>query len=140
MWPSACSAPAPFPLPDPATMSPRSLKLVGAMEVLGSLLLALAAVWILAICLLCSAQFVLYHAPNVPLMGVSFFAGLIVSRIYLSIPNLVAAAASHALIGTLLHRIVGTCMRSGPFYYDQDVHPLRTLFPFFTKQLIGDMW
>ncbi len=92
-----------------------------------------------AICVLCAGQFVLYHAPNLPLMGASLVAGLIISRLYLAIPNLLAAALSHALIGTALHRIVGLCMRSGPFYQDQTVYPLRTLFPL-TKKIIGDMW
>jgi hypothetical protein len=92
-----------------------------------------------AICALCAGQFVLYHAPNLPLMGASLVAGLIISRLYLSIPNLLAAALSHAVIGTALHRIVGLCMRSGPFYEDQTVYPLRTLFPF-TKNIIRDMW
>jgi hypothetical protein len=81
--------------------------------------------------------FMFYHLPNLPLMFLALPAGLIWSRLYLKWPNLILAAASQAVVGTILHRVVAMNMRVGPFYWQRDKFIWRKLFPILGELIAG---
>lgn len=54
-------------------------------------------------------------------------------------PNFFLLVCTHAILGTLLHRVYELSMRVGPFYYNPDKYILRELFPPLAK-LIGNLW
>ena len=80
-----------------------------------------------------------YHFPNPLMMALALLFGSVVAWIYYAHPNLVLAVGCHALVGTLLHRVLGLHMRIGPFYWDRDTYILRTLFPPL-REWIGDLF
>lgn len=69
------------------------------------------------------------HLPNWPLAALTFVAGLGWSRIYYSRPNLLLLALSHAILGTMVHRILQISTRVGPFYANPELHLLQHLIP-----------
>jgi len=83
--------------------------------------------------------FALYHAPNAPLMGVALPAGFAWAWLYYRRPNLLLHGISHAVVGTLLNRVVQLHMRVGPFYERPDLYVLRTVIPG-VRRLIGDLY
>lgn len=89
--------------------------------------------------MLTAALFSLCHNPNLPLMALTFVAGALWAWLYHTRPNLLALAVSHAIVGTVLHRVVELHMRIGPFYWNPSHHPVRDVFPF-VKPLIGNQF
>ena len=85
----------------------------------------------------CAILFSLFHLPNWPLMIVVFILGFSMAYIFYHSPNLILAVLSHAIIGTLLHRVLEMHMRIGPFYWESDKYMYRTLFPAL-RTLIGN--
>lgn len=73
--------------------------------------------------------FAIYHLPNGPLMGLVFLVGLGWTWIYYQKPNLPLLVLSHAILGTILHRIVQLPMRVGAAYADPDIKILRNILP-----------
>ena len=93
----------------------------------------------LAVSVTAGLIFCFLHAPNPPLMAISFVAGIVMTRTFCAYPHLWLAVLCHAWIGTLLHRLAGMYMRSGPAYWKGDIYVIRTLFPPI-KRLIGNLW
>jgi membrane protease YdiL (CAAX protease family) len=81
--------------------------------------------------------FALSHLPNIPMILLTFAWGLVMGWLYQRTPNLYAAALCHALLGTLLHRVLALSMRIGPFYWESDQYILRTLLPFVREWING---
>ncbi|MDZ4198590.1 MAG: hypothetical protein U1E27_04800 [Kiritimatiellia bacterium] len=81
--------------------------------------------------------FAAFHLPNPPLMILTFLMGSSMIWISYTTPNLVVMAGCHALLGTILHRVVQIHMRIGPFYHRPDVYAIRHFIPG-VKELIGD--
>ena len=77
----------------------------------------------------CTILFTLFHLPNWPLMIVVFISGFAIAIIFFYRPNLFLAVLTHAILGTLLHRVIEMHMRIGPFYWESDKYVYRTLFP-----------
>ncbi len=82
-----------------------------------------------SVAILTSAIFASYHLPNAMLIGFAFFSGCCWSWIFYKKPNILLLGISHALLGTILHRVVQLPMRIGPFYENPDLYILRTVFP-----------
>ena len=65
--------------------------------------------------------FAAFHLPNPFLTFFTFGAGLMAGFVFLRFPNLYAATLSHAILGTLLHRVIPSAvtghMKVGPFYW-----------------------
>lgn len=91
------------------------------------------------VAMLTAALFSICHNPNLPLMALTFVAGALWAWLYYTRPNVLALAVSHAIVGTVLHRVVELHMRIGPFYSNPDYHPVRDVFPF-VKPLIGNQF
>jgi membrane protease YdiL (CAAX protease family) len=91
--------------------------------------------WVVS--LVCALLFAIYHMPNPPLMLLVFGIGWVVSYIYYHAPNLVLAVLTHAILGTILHRVLELNTRIGPFFWERDKYVYRTLFPAL-KELIGN--
>lgn len=70
------------------------------------------------------------------MMGFALLAGVMWSWVYYMTPNLILVAASHAILGTILRRIVVLNMRVGPFYWQRDIYIFREIFPILAR-LIG---
>ena len=85
------------------------------------------------------AIFCVLHAPNPPLMAAALSGGAAFAWLYCRTPNFFVVVLCHAWIGTLLHRLAGVCMRTGPFYWKRDGHVMRVLFPPL-KHWIGNLW
>lgn len=83
-----------------------------------------------------AAIFTLIHLPNLPLMAVALAGGFGWALIFYRRPNLLLLGLSHAVLGTILHRIVQLNMRIGPFYADPDRYILRAVIPWL-NDLIG---
>ena len=80
--------------------------------------------------LACALCFALFHAPNVPLMAISFVFAIASGRIYAATPNLFVASLSHALLGTILQQIFGLYTRVGWCFANPESYVIRNLFPF----------
>jgi hypothetical protein len=79
------------------------------------------------------------HLPNLPLTALVLAAGFCWALIFYQHPNVLLLGISHAVLGTILHRVVQLYMRIGPFYSDVDGYVLRTVVPG-VAQLIGDLF
>lgn len=90
-----------------------------------------------AVALATAAVFAFCHWPNVPLLLIAAPSAFVWSWLYYRRPNLPLLAMSHAVLGTLLHRVALLPMRIGPFYERPDLYVLRTVIPGL-RQLIGD--
>lgn len=88
------------------------------------------------VALLTSLIFAIYHLPNPALMLFALLAGFCWSWIFYQRPNILLVGLSHALLGTLLHRVVQLHMRIGPFYHQTELYILRNVVPG-VKDLIG---
>lgn len=88
---------------------------------------------------LTSLIFSVFHTPNTPLMICTFFTGLIWAWIFYKKPNILLMGLSHAVLGTILHRVVQMHMRVGPFYDNPDIYIIREVIPGL-RQLIGDLF
>ena len=88
---------------------------------------------------LLGALFCIYHFPNPALMAISLIAGFSAAWIYDAYPNLLLVVCCHALLGTLLHRVLEMHMRVGPFYWNSKAYIFRNLVPI-TKEWIGDLF
>lgn len=88
---------------------------------------------------LTSVIFSAFHTPNFPLMACTFFTGLFWAWIFYQRPNLLLLGLSHAILGTILHRVVQMHMRVGPFYDNPDLYILREIVPGL-RQLIGNLF
>lgn len=93
----------------------------------------------LAITALVSGYFSLMHAPNVPVMLVTLVLTPPVLWQYFKTPNLFLLIGTHAVLGTLLHRVYELPMRIGPFYTSPDRYIIRELFPIVAR-IIGNSW
>jgi len=91
------------------------------------------------VCLCGALLFAVCHLPNPILMLWGFSACLFMSYFYLRVPNYVAAALCHALVGTSLSVIAGIRMRIGPFYSELDFYPIRNIILLLEK-IIGGRW
>lgn len=60
--------------------------------------------------------FSLYHLPNRPVMGLALILGIVWGRIFIRTPNLLAAALSHAVLGTVLHLCLKVSTKIGSAY------------------------
>lgn len=93
----------------------------------------------LTVVVLTSVIFSLVHTPNVPLMICTLFTGLIWAWVFYQQPNILLLGLSHAVLGTILHRVVQMHMRVGPFYDNPDLYIIREVIPGL-RQLIGDLF
>ncbi|MEK6541932.1 MAG: CPBP family glutamic-type intramembrane protease [Pseudomonadota bacterium] len=73
--------------------------------------------------------FSLIHAPNLPLMLFTFFAGLAWSCLFYRRPNILLLGLSHAFLGTVLHQFLLLYMRIGPFYNNPEARIFRVVIP-----------
>jgi hypothetical protein len=73
--------------------------------------------------------FAVLHLPNLPLMGASLVAGFVWGNLFIARPNVWLLGASHAVLGTALHAVVGFSARIGPFYHHPEHHILRVVVP-----------
>ncbi|MBC7986900.1 MAG: CPBP family intramembrane metalloprotease, partial [Sphingomonadaceae bacterium] len=69
------------------------------------------------------------HAPNPALIAITLGGGFAWALIFYRRPNILLLALSHAILGTILHRVIQLHMRIGPFYADPDSYILRTAIP-----------
>jgi hypothetical protein len=76
-----------------------------------------------------ASLFAACHFPNKPLMAISLLGGFCGSWIFYLRPNILLIGLGHAVIGTLLHRVVQLYMRIGPFYAHPELHILRHVVP-----------
>jgi membrane protease YdiL (CAAX protease family) len=83
--------------------------------------------------------FGLYHWPNLPLIAFVLPAGFCWTWIFLRRPNLLLLGLSHAVLGTILNRVVLLPMRIGPFYAHPDLYLWRTVIPGL-KDMIGNLY
>ncbi len=83
--------------------------------------------------------FCLIHIPNFPVMGIILTSTPIVLWQYFKTPNFFLLICTHAILGTLLHRIYELPMRIGPFYSNPDRYLIRELFPIIGR-IIGNSW
>jgi membrane protease YdiL (CAAX protease family) len=86
-----------------------------------------------------AALFSLTHLPNLPLMTFALVAGASWSWLFRRAPNVFLLGLSHAVLGTILHRVVELPMRVGPFYADPNRYIMRSALPWL-KSLIGDLF
>jgi hypothetical protein len=73
--------------------------------------------------------FAFYHLPNRSLMGFTLLGGFCWSWIFYLRPNILLLGVGHAVLGTILHRIIQLYMRIGPFYDHPDLYLLRHVVP-----------
>ena len=76
-----------------------------------------------------AAVFSLCHAPNPPMMLLTLAGGLGWALIHSARPNLWLLALSHAVLGTIVHRVLLLNTRIGPFYAHPDLHILQQAIP-----------
>jgi membrane protease YdiL (CAAX protease family) len=93
----------------------------------------------LQVSLVTAAIFAAFHLPNPPLIAVVFATGFCWAWIFYRRPNVLLLGFSHAVLGTLLHRVVQMYMRIGPFYSEPDLYVFRSVIPGL-KQLIGNQF
>jgi membrane protease YdiL (CAAX protease family) len=86
-----------------------------------------------------AALFSVYHAPNVPMMGLGFALSTAMAWLYWATPNLPAAVLCHAVVGTVLSRIGNVPMRGGPFHDRPDLYISRAFFPWL-GDWVGPYW
>jgi hypothetical protein len=70
-----------------------------------------------------------YHHPNITLMGLALVAGAGWAFVFSRTPNLFLVAVSHALLGTVAHKVLGLSMRIGPFYRNGEQFFLTRVVP-----------
>ncbi len=92
---------------------------------------------VLVVSLVCALFFAIYHIPNPPLLLLVFVFGFVVSYIYYHVPNLALAVFTHAILGTILHRVLELNTRIGPFFWERDKYVYRTLFPSLGELIIN---
>lgn len=83
----------------------------------------------MAVALATATVFSCYHFPNPPLMGFTWLGGFCWSWLFYLRPNILLLALGHAVLGTILHRIVQLYTRIGPFYDQPDLYILRHVVP-----------
>ena len=93
----------------------------------------------LTVVFLASVLFSAFHTPNLPLMACTFFTGFIWAWVFYQRPNILLMGLSHAVLGTVLHRIVQMHMRVGPFYENPELYIIREVIPGI-RQLIGNLF
>jgi hypothetical protein len=86
-----------------------------------------------------AAVFALYHLPNLPLIAITFVVGGCWAWVFYKFPNIMLLGLSHAVLGTILHRVIGLHMRIGPFYAEPQRYILRNTVPGL-KALIGNLF
>jgi len=82
-----------------------------------------------AVALATALVFAGFHFPNPALMGFTLAGGFCWSWLFYRRPNILLLGLGHAVLGTILHRIVHLYMRNGPFYAQPDLHILRHVVP-----------
>lgn len=92
-----------------------------------------------AIAALTAVLFGLAHAPNWPFAALAAAGGLVWSWLYQARPNLVLVGVSHAVLGTMVHSVLGLYTRIGPFYAHPQGHILRNVAPGL-RALIGNLY
>lgn len=93
----------------------------------------------LTVVFLTSLLFSAFHTPNAPLMACTLFTGFIWAWIFYQRPNILLMGLSHAVLGTVLHRVVQMHMRIGPFYDNPELYVIREIIPGLRK-LIGNLF
>ena len=93
----------------------------------------------LAVAAVTAVVFAGLHLPNQPLAALALAAGFCWAWIFYQRPNVLLLGISHAVLGTILHRVVQLYMRIGPFHSEVDGYVLRTVVPGLTE-LIGDLF
>lgn len=83
--------------------------------------------------------FAFYHLPNLRLIAFVLPAGFCWAWIFYRRPNLLLLGLSHAVLGTILNRVVLLYMRIGPFYDHPDLYLWRTVIPGL-KNMIGNLY
>lgn len=83
----------------------------------------------LAVALATAGTFALFHFPNPALMGFTLAGGFCWAWLFYARPNVLLVALGHAVLGTLLHRVIQLYMRIGPFYERPELHILRYVVP-----------
>jgi uncharacterized membrane protein YjdF len=86
-----------------------------------------------------AAIFAALHAPNPPAMALTAVFGFAVAWIGVRTPNVIAAAGCQALLGLLVHRVLGLSLRIGAFYSHPDTYIIRDLIPL-AHRLIGNLY
>ena len=76
------------------------------------------------------------HLPNLPLTALTLVGGFGWALIFYRRPNVLLLGLSHALLGTLVHEVIGLNTRIGPFYANGDGYILRSVIPGL-KELLG---
>ncbi len=88
---------------------------------------------------LITGYFSLMHMPNFPVVAITLIFTPIILWQYFKTPNFFMLICTHAILGTLLHRIYELPMRIGPFYANPDRYIIREIFPIIGK-VIGSSW
>ena len=85
--------------------------------------------------------FSLFHLPNTELMGITVFFSFWLGWIFYEHPNLFLIVITHALLGTMLHRIYQLHMKLGVYYgtYGEGDHFFRNYIPIL-QHLIENRW
>ena len=83
--------------------------------------------------------FCLCHAPNPAMMLLTLIGGVAWSLIFSVRPNLWLLSLSHAVLGTLTHRVLLLNTRIGPFYAHPDLHILQQAVPGL-RQVFGNLF
>jgi len=93
----------------------------------------------LTVAVLNGIAFSVCHAPNPAMMGLTLVAGIGWSWIYRARPNLWLLSLSHAILGTIVHRVLLLNTRVGPFYERPELHMLQSAIPGL-RQLFGNLY
>ncbi|THB77186.1 MAG: hypothetical protein D6B25_07460 [Desulfobulbaceae bacterium] len=88
---------------------------------------------------LVSVLFAMMHWPNMPVVIILLVSCPLIMWQFYRAPNFFMLVTSHAILGTLLHRVYELPMRIGPFYHNPDKYILRELFPPLAW-IIGNLW
>lgn len=86
-----------------------------------------------------TCYFSLIHMPNYPVVAITLVFTPVILWQYFKTPNFLMLILTHAILGTLLHRVYQLPMRIGPFYENPDRYIIRELFPIIGK-IIGNSW
>lgn len=86
-----------------------------------------------------AAVFALCHLPNLPLLAITLVVGGGWAWVFYKFPNILLVGLSHAVLGTILHRVIQLPMRIGPFYAEPNRYVLRSVIPGL-KALIGNLF
>jgi len=91
------------------------------------------------VALLTAALFAGAHAPNWPLVLLTFVAGMAWSWLYYARPSVLLLGVSHAVLGTIVYSLLGISTRIGPFYAHPEGHIVRDAIPGLSA-LVGDLF